>query len=320
VVAIRCFEGFSAWVGSVAFSPKAFHALSGNSDGLVQLWDVGTGDELRELTGHTDIVRSVSFSPGGRYAISASGGRWKDGGRIITAGSDYNLRLWDLESGKEVWCLGGHTAPIYGAAFSPDGKRILSCGVDSHFNNWLSGVVDNSIRLWDTKTGKPVRRLKGHTHGVRSVAFSPDGRYAVSGSADKSVRLWDLASGQEVRSFLGHEQDVQSVQVSPDGKYVLSGSCDRTIRLWHFESGKEVQRFSGHDDEVCAVAFCPDGRHVVSGSADDTGRLWAVETGCEVCRLIGHADGVLTVAVCRDGQHVLSGSMDNTMRLWKLPI
>jgi tRNA A-37 threonylcarbamoyl transferase component Bud32 len=208
VGAIRCFEGFTAWVLSVAFSPKEFHALSGSADGLVQLWNVGTGNELRRLTGHADMVRTVSFAPGGRYAISASGARWKDGGRTITAGSDYHVRLWDLESGKEVRCLGGHTAPIYCAAFSPDGQRILSCGFDSHFNNWLSGVVDNSIRLWDAKTGKALRRLKGHTHGVRSVAFSADGRYAVSGSADKSVRLWDLASGQEVRGFLGHEQDV----------------------------------------------------------------------------------------------------------------
>jgi WD40 repeat protein len=107
-------------------------------------------------------------------------------------------------------------------AFSPDGHRIVS------------GSYDNTVRVWDADTGKPVGQpLTGHIMAVLSVAFSPDGKLIASGSMDNSVRLWDAVTGRPVGQPLpGHTAFVFSVVFSPDGTTIVSGGGDNTLRVW----------------------------------------------------------------------------------------
>ncbi|KAL0945873.1 hypothetical protein HGRIS_012156 [Hohenbuehelia grisea] len=150
------------------------------------------------------------------------------------------------------------------AAFSPDGKHIVS------------GSNDTTIRIWDTESGQQVGdALSGHTGWVRSVAFSPDGKHIVSGSDDTTIRIWDTESGQQVGDALsGHTGWVRSVAFSPDGKHIVSGSDDTTIRIWDTESGQQVgDALSGHTGWVRSVAFSPNGKHIVSGSDDTAVRI-----------------------------------------------
>lgn len=85
----------------------------------------------------------------------------------------------------------------------------------------------------------------GHSDDVNSVAFSPDGWYALSGSNDKTLKLWDIATGREIRTFKGHSKMVYSVAFSPDGRYALSGSWDSTLKLWDIATGREIRAFKG---------------------------------------------------------------------------
>src|SRR5579884_2957282 len=110
-----------------------------------------------------------------------------------------------------------------------------------------------------------ILRLEGHRSWVQSVAFSPDGRYALSGSgqppaadkpvSDYTVRYWDLKTGREERCLTGHSDRVTGVVIAPEGRRAVTGSYDGTVRLWDLETGKELKRLRGHGDRVRSVAI-----------------------------------------------------------------
>ena len=206
----------------------------------------------------------------------------------------------------EVYPQLGHADRVQSVAYSPDGNYILSAGLDS------------TIRLWDLRAKREIRRFVGHQDGVRGTVFSPDGKQVLSGGADKTMRLWDVDTGKEIRRFLGHTDAVLWVAFSPNGKQAVSGGSDKIMRLWDLASGRELHSFAGHTDEIYAVAFSPDARQLLSGSTDKTMRLWDVASGREIRRFSGHRDGVFSVAFSPDGRQVLSGSYDNTARLWDI--
>jgi WD40 repeat protein len=127
-----------------------------------------------------------------------------------------------------------------------------------------------------------VRTLKGHSHWVRSVAFSADSKLVASGSNDNTVKIWDAATGAEVRTLKGHSSSVNSVAFPADSKLVASGSDDKTVKIWDAATGAEVRTLKGHSHWVRSVAFSADSKLVASGSDDNTVKIWDAATGKEV--------------------------------------
>jgi WD40 repeat protein len=250
--------------------------------------------EVRRFEGHEGPVRSVAFSPDGRYALSGSG--FPQG--------DSTVRLWDVTSGKEVRRFTGHDGWVEFVAFSPDGKRALSSS------------FDRTVRLWDVETGRELRVFREHGGVTTGVAFTPDGKRALSASEDRTVRLWDLETGKELRQFKGHTHYVLAVSLAPDGRRFLSASWDGTVRLWDLETGQELRRYGNSTNALFAVAILPDGRRFLTGGDDGVVRLWDLEAGKEVRQFKGHTLQVYGLAVTRDGRRAMSAGHDGAVRLW----
>jgi WD40 repeat protein/serine/threonine protein kinase len=311
----------TAVVRSVAFSPDGRRALSGGGDGTVRLWDLEGRKQLHCLEGHTGQVYAVAFSPDGRRALSCNAHRYYPKEQADGPAADYQLRLWDLEEGKELRRFEGHTGPVRSVGFSADGARAISCGQDA------------TVRLWEVDTGKEVRHFEGHLWPVYGAAFSPDGRRAVSGGSDGTVRLWDVETGQELRPLTGPTCQTRQAAFLPDGRHLLTAGLDRIVRLWDVAEGREARRFEGHTDPVIGLALSADGRLALSGSCQDEfympqppdgdragpWRLWDVQTGKQLRRFSGPSTPstpwVACVALSPDGQRAVT-SCGSRLLLW----
>lgn len=336
-------DGRRVFAGGGVWKPdKEVNKWTPEFDYAIRLWQlpksVGPKDERDEkkLTivhrfegSHLKPVKSVAVSPDGRHLLSAA--------------YDKTVRLWEIETGREIRPFLGHTEALASVVFSPDGKLALS------------GGSDGTLRLWDIETGKLVRLFEGHTGWIRTVCFSPDGKYILSGSADyspepedrdRSLRLWDVNTGEQLLQFEGETRSINAAVFTPDGRSVLTASDWLPVQLWDVEKRKLLRRFATPESTPLSIAVSPDGRmaatghnakgHNAQGLPD--GKffdpehcvvcLWDVQTGQLIRKLRGHSGPVHAVAFSPDGRYVLSGSgghhyadtyaaaKDNSLRLW----
>jgi WD40 repeat protein len=292
---------------------------------------------LRTLRGHTERVTAVAVT--------------SDGKQVISGSADNTLKVWNLETGEELFTLRGHTLPITSVAVTPDGKLAIS------------GSWGKTLKVWDLEARKELFTLIGHTCMVTAIAVTPDGKRVISGSLDKTLKVWDLEARKEVstltlkvhnrmgllkliRTILNPQVPflfkfvwlfftflrvgwVNALVVTPDGKQVILALggffclfSDSNLKVLNLEKAEEVFTLKGHTGWVTTLAGIPNSKWVISDSWDKTLKVWNLGTGEELYSLDlkGHSTLVKAVAVAPDGNRMISGSWDKTLKIWNLKL
>jgi RNA polymerase sigma factor (sigma-70 family) len=235
--------------------------------------DADTGKFLFGLEGHTGRIARITYST--------------DGKRILTASHDGTVRVWDAE-GKELQRIDAHMGtkvPVTSSGMQLPKEQFINRGAwDAAFSRdgtkIVSGGVDGTVRVWDTDSGNSLQTLKIDRLTTMAVTFMPDGKRVVSGGSDGLIRIWD-ATGKEVAKFEGHTAIISALAVTQDGKLLISAGYDKTVRVWDLATGTELRCFRGHTAVVQCVCVSPDGKSALSGGEDNTARLWALPAGAK---------------------------------------
>jgi WD40 repeat protein len=288
---------------------------------------------IRTLDGHSTEIRSLAISHDGKHGLSGS--------------VDNTMRLWDLNTGKELMSFKGHTKQVWGVAFVPHSKYVLSASWDESVRMWdtttgkdvytfrhpidVNGVTvskdgkwmltccdDKYMRLFDLTTKQEVKKYGPHDNFCYTGAFSPNGLYVASGGADKQAFVYDLKTGKVVKEFRDHNNSVQAVAFSSDSKHLLTCG-DSAVHMWDIATGKEAKRFDSKTGYINSMALSADGRKLLTGGEDKLVRLWDVQTGKEIQNFPGSTSTIIAVALSADGRRALSGQVDGSIRYWGMP-
>jgi WD40 repeat protein/tetratricopeptide (TPR) repeat protein len=277
--------------GSEAFGAMGGQlALAGPGEGGAIVWDFHAGPP-RFLERHAGPVKGIAVTPDGR---------------ILTAGDDASVRLWDPGSGRQLRLLKGHRDQVWAVAVSPDGSLAAS------------GSIDNDVRLWDLESGVSTRVIERHEAGVGSVVFDSSGTRLVTASADGTVRIFDVTTGAELRVLRGHQDHVVAVAVDPGASRALSGTLKGELLLWDLTSTSPPRALQPHDDGIWGIAIGPDGTTAVTTSEDGTARVWDLEAAEVRHTLTARRVPLRHAAISPDGSEVAVGAADYAVRLWDL--
>ena len=315
---------------SLAYSPDGQYIMS--SGRVANVWNVSTGSLESIVAGHIGQVNSVMFSASGQYFASGA----NDAQVIVRSGaSGQHIRSLYLGSFKRV----------YSVAFSPDEKLVAAASVATVYL-WRTGTWDTlrtiplayslnaiafapagnqlaaavgygPVQLWDVTTGALARAFTGLTGDVRSVSFSPDGKYIAAGdasSSQSSLRVWEVSTGNQAKAFMfSLGQNVASVAFSPDGQRLAAGFADGSIRIWGTASWDSLLTINANSP---VMSFSADAKYLATGSDSGWVQIWDVKTGARLKICDGYRAYHWSLVFAPDGRTVLSGTSDGCVIRW----
>ena len=363
------FTGHTDRVTCIAICPNGKFVMTGSLDLTVRVWDLHTREELAVLTGHSDSGKAIPTSPDWVIMESARDHKTSEflcqqlgndlmalmgrvtclaispDGKLALSACEETVKVWSLQTKKEVHTFTAHSDWVNSVTFSPDGKLAFSVS------------NDNRVKVWNLQTGEEFRVITGQQRDLEEstivsldkkvafsvsadvtikvwvlrdkdvfydlktlncIAVSPDGQVALSATWDTTIKVWNLKTKKKLRTLTGHSAAVKSVAISPDAKLALSAGIDNKVKVWDLQSGKELKTFTGTDElnfSLNSVAISPDGKLALSASHNNTIKVWDLYAEEFIP---DHSDRINVLAVSSDGKLVLSASSDKTVKVWDL--
>ena len=345
----RTLQGHQDGVTGLALNERGALMASCSVDLSIKLWDMESGgyECVKTLQGHDHTVSSVAFAPGGDLLVSAS--------------RDKSIKVWEVATGYCVRTLTGHEAwvrrcivsplpvsfttlmpitPAAPSASSPSSSAAVSSAsavapgsAASAASGYLlaSCSMDQTVRLWNMRTGECLAVLNEHTHVIEHIAFSnaaADAYVARMHSEEKANSAPasnHTANGtaSSSSSSISSPSPAPSVSLSSTanqggGLHLLSSSRDKTIRLWHLPSRTCIRTLVGHDNWVRQAMFVPSGRYVISCSDDKSIRCWDLAKAAKCVKVLDNAHHLFVSAIDwnRSMPLVASGGVDHTINIW----
>jgi WD40 repeat protein len=333
-------------VACLAYAPDAKRLVSGArmAEHPLRLWEASTGALVRDFQPPADLhvhINDVTWTPDGKHVITCGQTFRKVGVReLVDAGRgseverelepvDYLLRLWDVETGRVVRELKGHTDAVFRIDLAPDGVTLASAS------------ADGTVRLWDVTTGQhklTINAVANQGDFAYGIDFFPDGATLASFGSDNTVRVFETKGGTELRRR-NIERGTFDVAVSPDGARV---ACSRLMAVQLFAADGTSQGAiafmpdAGFLARINALAWTPDGSRLIAADgmeedptrsapvgfafeANQSIRVWDAATGRQLAKYRGHVNAVLDLAIAADGKSFASASADGSIRVWKMP-
>jgi hypothetical protein len=216
---------------------------------------------LKQLLDADDEVLCLALSP--------------DSKKLASGGSNDRLvHVWDLSGGyadaKLETTIENHADWVFGIAFTPDGKRLLTCS------------RDKTAKVWDLAAKESVLTFPDHQDYVYGVAVKADGKVGFSVGKDNQLRTWNAVgdqAGKQIRATGGHSKEINKLIAHPKQPLLITCSADQTVRIWNADNGAAVRTLSGHTDYVYAIAVSSDGNLIASGSFNGEIKVWKVADG-----------------------------------------
>jgi RNA polymerase sigma factor (sigma-70 family) len=329
------------WPGNFCLTYDGRTLAMSNADHAIHLWDASTGKELKILkVGMEASIRdgfdpiALAFSPDGKRLATSdqeflrvwdvTSGRLEsstpngprgqpraayfDGANVAVVSTAYNApcTLWMQAPGAEPRTLRVEPAEYALTAFAPNGRSLL-------FSSFGQGV-----RLWDTWSGKELKRFPGMQGDARAVAYSRDGKLVAAGTAGSSLHVWDIASGKELSAAGAPAAALNSVAVTRKGQFVATTSADGGLHVWDLTTSKQRWQWAGSvPTDPTSVAIAPDGSKLVAGGLAKGIQVFDVNTGKVLTQFLT-TESPAALGFSKDGETVVCTHDGRSVRWWDL--
>jgi WD40 repeat protein len=282
-------------ISQLSITPDGKQLLSSSLDGVIKIWDLQDISRKTWRGSHQDRITAIVVTPDGKQAISAA--------------RDNTIKIWDVESATEKYSFEHQPLFVNALAITPDSKRVIASS-------------EIFLSVYDLETKKILHILE-YPDLITQVAFTKNGKFAVSIADNNVLSVWDLESGTQVYSLLiptGNK--VCRLDITHDSSLIIA-AIDSTqselqyLNVWDLETGALQIVLKAHTASVQQLASTPDSKTLISCSSNEI-RFWDLNNGVELFSAKGYTTLITSIAIMSDGQKFISASGDGCIKVWDL--